>query len=508
MVRETSTIVKGQEVYDKLLSGSAKMKEAVVTTLGPYGRNVALTKIWNNPHITKDGVTVAKGINLEDPIENIAAQVIKEAADKTAKEAGDGTTSTTILTDYIFKETLEKLNSEDIKYSDIKKQVEDTSKVIIKKIKELSEEVGDNLKRVALVSSNNDEYLSELVAEAFTKIGKNGIVTVTESNTNETKIVTTDGIRLDRTHINTSMVEKPKEVYANAMILVTNLNLSTDIDAFSILALQEEIKKPLLVICNDIERAASEILTYNKKVRNVPIIVIRAPYISDARRDACQDIAIATGGEYIDKDLGWEIKSVNANLLGKCDYVEIDLKETNIIGRYGDDKLIEERLAYYDDKISKEPGLKSNYEQRKNILNGGAAVIYVGGTNEIEVTEKKDRLDDTIRAVKAALEQGVVPGGGVTYLKIRQELSQESLTIGGNIMLNALPVVTGNIIANQVGSTTDEEVILKATKEFIDSVKDNYILDPTLVLTNAIENAVGAALMLAGTSCVIVKKEE
>jgi chaperonin GroEL len=506
MVREITTIKKGKEVKEKLLEGSSKIYEAVKTTLGPYGYNVALTKIFNNPHITKDGVTVAKSINLECPIENIAAQVIKEASAKTAKEAGDGTSSTVIFAHTLFS-ILENIISDpknQIKFSDLKKEIEKIRDEVVQKIEKLSTPVENRLEEVALVASNNDEVISQLVGDAFYDIGVNGIVSVADSRTSETYIKTTAGIRLDRSHIISSMMETNKEVYKNEPgIIVTNLDLQSDIDALRVINIQEQIKKPLLVICNDLTGQAAEILSYNKKIRKVPIVVIRGPFISEARKEAFKDLAIATGANFIDKELGWDTNDINLKCIGSCDYFEVDLKETNIIGRKGKEEEIQERINYYQTKIKEEnQGLEENYKKRINILNGGAAVIYVGGASEIEIDEKKDRIDDTIRAVKSALEKGVVLGGGVTYMKIAESfiLDKEILV---EAFKQAMLSIPANILENKnPGIKTWDPSILE------DEIKEQKILDPSLVLINTVINGTSAALLLASTNCVIVKKED
>lgn len=508
MVRETAEVIKGEEVTKKLLSGTEKIFQAVVTTLGPYGKNVALTKIYNNPHLTKDGVTVAKGINLKDPIENIAAQIIKEAAAKTAKEAGDGTSSTVVLASILFENIVNyfKSKKENIKFSDFKKEIEDISDLVIKNIKEASVSVEGNLDKVALVASNNDLELSKLVSEAFTKIGVNGIVSVSDSRTLDTNIQTTEGIRLETTHILSSMAVEAKEIYkSEPKVLVTNLDIKTDIEALRIISIQEKIEKPLLVICNDLDGQAAEILAYNKKTRKVPIVVVRGPFISQARKEAFLDLSIATGATYLEKESGWASTDFNPEILGSCDYFEVTNKETNIIGRHGSEEEINKRISYYEDKIKTEgQGLEENYKKRINILNGGASIIYVGGTSEIEVVEKKDRLDDTIRAVKSALESGVVPGGGVTYNNIIKKLTDRKNDIPSyNIMLTSILSISDNILYNKLGNTPSPEDFESLKKE----VLERDILDPTSVLINTVYNATRAALLLAGTDCIIVKEE-
>ena len=503
MVRETVTIIKGDEAIEKLSNGSRQTASAVSTTYGPYGRNVAITKFFNAPHITKDGATVAKELHLMDPAENVAAQTINEAANKTAMVAGDGTTSTTILANELVQQAFSIIKQTSSLTNTLKRELEEATELVLKEVKMKSTAVEGELtlKHIAMVSSNHDEALSNLVVDAFTKIGSEGVVSVVDSKSYKTFVDTTDGIKLDRSHISPTLVgDKEKSTYSDCHVLVTNLNIKTSQEALELVNLQETTGKPLLVICNDIEGPGLETIAHNKLRRGVPIIIIRAPFMAEARFEACRDLSIATGAVYLEKESGWTLHDISPKVLGTCDNVEISSKETNIIGRHGDPKAIEERVRYYQDKIDLDvQGLSENYKKRLGMLTSGAAVIYVGGSNEIEVREKKDRLDDTIRAVKAALEEGYVLGGGITYNAVKDVIPK---TIGGKMLYSALSSLTNTLLSNG-----DIEPSMDNILEFYEEVKREKIIDPTLVVTSTIKNAVGAAIMIFTTNCIVIKNE-
>lgn len=499
MVRETSKVVSGPIVKNLLIQGAEELALGVGTTLGPFGGNVAITKIFNVPHITKDGATVASEVKLEDSIKNVASETIKESAKQTAILAGDGTSSTIIFATSLFQE-LNKSKSV-FPISKIKRQIEmlkNDSVTIARKLS-FGISTAEDMYNIALVASNDDEEMSRLVTDAFSTIGVNGIVTVSETKSYKTFIDTTNGIKLDRSHISTSLIKSNKEVFEECNILVTDMKITSSNEALTILKLIDDTSKPLLVICEDLEGEALPIITYNKITRNVPIAVVRAPFIAEARKEALKDLALATGATFISKEIGWEFNSINPSNLGSSDSVTISLKETNIIGRKGKKELIDERINFYNQKIEEDyEGLKSNYKKRLAYLNGGAAIIYISGVNEIEVQEKKDRLDDTIRAVRAALEEGVVKGAGKTYIEIAEKLKSDKYEPElFNIFKKALHSIFNKIVENY-GGTEDE------FNETISSL----VIDPTLVITSVLENGTSAALILSSIKAVIQKNED
>lgn len=501
MVRETCKIIKGEEVHEKLLKGSAEIAKAVSTTFGPYGKNVTITMLYNPPHVTKDGATVARSIKLEDPSENVAAQIINQAAAKTAEIAGDGTTSTTILANSLVHMAFNLIKKGE-RPMIIKNYLKEAEVKLLKYLSNLSTKTEHkDIYNIALVACNGDTDIAKLVTEAFTIIGENGLVTVSDSRNYDTTLDTTEGIKLDRSHIIPGLNNgKNYNRHKDCAILVTNLDLSTEFDAIRILQVQEASTKPLLVICNDLTGKAAEILTYNKLERNVPIEVIRAPFIADARQEACVDLSIVTGATFIDKTSGWHIKDVNIDHLGNSDSVEITLKETNILGRLGDSEKIKSRIEYYNTKIKEDKeGLKENYKKRLAFFTSGAAVIYIGGSNEIEVQEKKDRFDDTIRAVRSALAEGYVLGGSLTYLKIGSQLHEEDPGNLSQMVHSCLNNIVRKLLSNSNDTIKYED--------HVNAVKAHNIIDPTLVIKSTIQNAIGAAIMIFTTDCIIIKNE-
>lgn len=506
MVIETCKVLKGKEVHKKLLKGSNEIAKAVSTTFGPYGKNVAITMTYNLPHVTKDGATVARNIKLEDRIENVAAQIINQAASKTAEVAGDGTTSTTILANALVEFAFKGIEKgfQPMEIRNKLREYETTLLAFLKNPDISTEVTNNNIKNIALVACNGDDFIAQLVTDAFLLIGEHGIITVSDSRSYDTTMDTTEGIKLDRSHIipalnNGKGITKHKE----CSVVVTNLDIKTDKEALTLLLLQEEIQKPLLIICNDLVGKAAEIITYNKIERNIPIEVIRAPFIAEAREEALTDLATITGATLLDRNSGWTITQCGAAHLGECDSLEITLKETNIIGRKGDPEKIKERIEYYHNKIKDDKeGLKDNYKKRLAFFTSGAAVIYVGGANEVEVQEKKDRLDDTIRAVRSAFAEGYVRGGAFTYSTLSSllhdcsKITEDKISYIMEFSLNRL---LATLLENSNNTISIE-------KHMENVVKGN-IIDPTLVIKSTIQNAIGAAIMIFTTDCVIDKEE-
>lgn len=496
MVGDTVKIVRGQEVHDKLLKGSEEAASAVSTTFGPYGRNVAITMKYNVPKVTKDGASVAGFIKLEDPIENVAAQLIRQAAAETAKVAGDGTTSTTVLTNNLVKAAFNYIDN-GYQPMQLKRELESALVGALTTLASLSKPVTDgDIYNIAFVACNGDTGMAQMVTDAFKVVGVDGLVTVTESRNYETTLDATDGIRLDRTSILPSQHARAK--YKQPKIAVLDMDITGAKDAMHILALQEAVNHPMLVICNDLTGSAAEIIGYNKSKYNIPLEVIRAPFIAEARKAACFDLACVAGATLLSGSEGYEVTDLTADYLGSADGLEITLRETNIIGRHGRPEVIEERIKHYEEKIAEDKqGLTPNYKKRLAFFTSGAAVIYVGGSNETEVDEKKDRFDDTIRAVRSALQEGYVYGGGVAYDLIAEAIVEKS--VGEKILSDSLLGI-GSLIIDNSGIITPEE--------HYKEVEDGNIIDPTLVIKSTIINAIGAAIMIFTTDCVVVRNED
>lgn len=503
MVRNTCSIIKGEEVIKVLTEGSNEIADAVSVTFGPNGKNVAITMLYNLPHVTKDGVTVARSINLVDQGKDVAAQIIKQAAQKTADVAGDGTTSTVILTKFLVEECFKYIQQNPNEVTSLKYNLLKYAEEINSKIDSVKYGISnrEGIYNIAMVSSNGDTKLSDMVADIFATIGKDGIVTVQSSNSYNTIVQVTEGIRLDRGYISPILERDTlRKRYTDVAVLSTDLDFKTFEDGVHLVELQNAIKKPLLVICNDLVDGALNTVAYNKINFNCDIEVIRAPFIADARREAVKDLCIITGGVTYLKDEGFSVSDITPEGLGSANSFEISAKETFIIGRNGNQEEIEKRIEYYNDKIASDTeGLKDNYQKRLSMFTSGASVIFVGGSNEIEVQEKKDRLDDTIRACRAALQDGVVPGGCITYHDITE---WSSVTPEASIFKKCIEGLVKTFLANG-----DKEMNDTTISELRNNVIKGNIVDPALVIKSTITNAIGAAIMIFTTDCIVIKHE-
>jgi len=454
--------------------------------------------VYNLPHVTKDGVTVANSINLEDPIENVACQIIKEAARKTADVAGDGTTTTTLLASYLVEEALKvsdnKLN--------LKKHLEELSSSLESIVKEHSKGIESNeeLYNIAMIASNGDKAISELIVDIIGKIGRHGLINTFPSKSYKTSVEISEGLHLDRGPIDNMLKGKTdKEVFEEPKILVTDLDLHTIEDGIHVMELFHQIKKPLVIICNDIHRQALEVIAYNKFKDDLPLQVIRLPFIADARKEAAQDIAVATGAVAIYKDMGWNIQSIGESQLGSCDLISIGPKDTVISGRKGNKEDILARIARYNNLIENDhEGLAVNYKKRLALLDAGTAVIYVGGANEVEIQETRDRMDDTIRAVKASLEEGVVKGGLSIYRLLNEYLESNKVGTASTIFGQACIALNNKFFGYL--TPEDREALINTIEQ------SNDIIDPTKVITTSIKNAISAACMIFTTETVVVKQ--
>jgi chaperonin GroEL len=501
MVGDSVTILKGKEVHAKLLKGSKEAADAVSTTFGPYGRNVAITMKYNVPSVTKDGATVAGFIKLKDPAENVAAQLINQAANETAKVAGDGTTSTTILTSELIHAAFKLIETGE-QPMQLKRELISVQETVLQHLETLSKPVTEaNIKSIALVACNGDEEIATIVTEAFKVVGMDGHVTVADSRSYETTMDATDGIKLDRSHILPSLaIGRTLVRHKNCKIAVLDMDITSLEDALTILKVQEELGVPMLVICNDLTGTAAEVIAFNKEKYKIDVEFIRAPFIAEARKEAMIDLSCVAGATLLSKNAGWEVTDFLPTHCGNSDSVEMTLKETNIIGRLGDKDAIAERVKFYEDKIKNDKeGLVANYKKRLAFFTSGAAVIYTGGSNETEVGEKKDRLDDTIRAVRSAMEEGFVLGGGLTYMTLAEKLIDKDLPAGSNILGMSLLQLMQRILDNSGIITADEHK---------QNVIDLDVIDPTLVIKSTIINAIGAAIMIFTTDCIIIREED
>jgi len=499
MVGDTVEILKGKEVHAKLLQGSQEAANAVSTTFGPYGRNVAITMKYNVPMVTKDGATVAGFIKLKDPVKNVAAQIINQAANETAKVAGDGTTSTTVLTNLIVEKSFKAITA-GVQPMQLRKDLEKLKEEVLETLVGFSKDVNEtDVHDIAMVACNGDTEMAAMVTEAFNTVGMDGLVTVTDSRQGRTFMDATEGIKLDRSHIIPTLANGQNVIkHKDCRVAVLDLDIKSATDAMHLLAIQETLNQPLLIICNDLVDSAAEIINFNKGKYKVPLEIIRAPFIAEARKAACVDLACVTGSTLLNKDAGWSVTDLQEGHLGRTVSVEITSKETNIIGRLGEPTEMADRVKYYEEKIATDTeGLTENYKKRLAFYTSGAAVIYVGGVNETEIDEKKHRFDDTIRAVRSALNEGYVRGGGLTYQSLANTI--EPTTDAHFILKESLYSILQVILSN-AGIVTES-----AHKE---QVMQKNIIDPTLVIKSTIQNAVGAAIMIFTTDCVIIRNEE
>ena len=491
-IKSYTRVVNNSDTISELAEGADAIYNAVSSTLGPWGRTVIIEKFWNPPHVTKDGVTVANEITLRDQVPNLAVEILRQAAAKTASEAGDGTTSTIVMAHYLFLAGYSLCKILNIPPSMFKyrleKAVDKTIELLYKSYsKQIKNE--EDMFNIAMVASNGDEEISRNVAKAFNQIGEYGVVTVNQSSDYKTTINVTDAIRWDKSHPSPLLRNKDgsKTVVNEPAVLVTDLVINTQKDFLDVARLQMKINRPLVVICDDIVEAPLEALTFNVINNKMPLYILRTPYIAQAKTDAYVDLATITGATFISKYEGWNLEQTNERHLGSCDKVEIDALDTYLFGRHGDVDKIQERIQYYQTKIETEFEARPNYIQRLGQLTSGSAVINVGGTNEIDIREKIDRYDDTISAVRSAIKKGYTEGAGFTYKKLSSVLNEED-------DVEALLIKALSKINEKIGENAGFEIN-----------SSNGAIDPCLVIENVIKNSVGAALLLITSGYSIIK---
>jgi len=527
-------IIYGEEARGKLKSGVDKLANAVKVTLGPRGREVILEKKWGTPSVTKDGVSVAKEIELKDPYENMAAQLVKEVASKTADVAGDGTTTATILTQAIFTEGLKAIAS-GANPVYVKRGIDTAVKSIVEELKKMSKEVSgrNEIEQVATISANNDPEIGKIIADAMEKVGKDGVITVEESKTSETTLEVVEGMQFDRGYLSPYFVTNPEKMEAvleNPFILIYEKKINNIRELLPVLEKVVQTNRPLLIIAEDVEGEALATLVVNNIKGVLKVAAVKAPGFGERRKAMLQDIAILTGGQAITEDLGIKLENVDLDMLGQADKVVIDKDNTTIIGGKGNPEEIKARIEQIKKQIET---TTSDYDREKlqerlAKLAGGVAIIKVGAATEAELKEKKDRVDDAVHATKAAVEEGIVPGGGVALLRASKVLcdladkeENEDRKWGIEIIRKACQVPLKQIADNAgfEGSVVIEKVKANendnfgfnaATGEYADMIEAG-IIDPTKVVRTAIQNAASVAgTMLTAEALVaeIPEKEE
>ncbi len=522
-------LVYGDEARAKLKAGVDKLANAVKVTLGPRGREVILEKKWGSPVVTKDGVSVAKEIELTDPYENMAAQLVKEVASKTADVAGDGTTTATVLTQAIYEEGLKAIAS-GANPIYVKRGIDEAVKVIVEELKKISKPVTGRkeIEQVATISANNDPEIGKIIADAMEKVGKDGVITVEESKSAETVLEVTEGMQFDRGYLSPYFVtnaEKMEAVLENPYILIYEKKVSNIRELLPVLEKVVQTNKPLLIIAEDVEGEALATLVVNHIKGVLRVCAVKAPGFGERRKAMLQDIAILTGGTAITEDLGIKLESVDLDMLGKADKVVVDKDNTTIIGGKGNPEDIKARIEQIKKQIETTTSEydKEKLQERLAKLAGGVAIIKVGAATEAELKEKKDRVDDAVHATKAAVEEGIVPGGGIAIFRasralcnIKEENTDKAWGI--KIVKNACKVPLKQIAYNAgfEGSVIIEKIkdvdnvnygFDAATGEYVDMVEAG-IIDPTKVVRTALQNAASIAGTMLTAECLVAEIKE
>ncbi|MFH0756900.1 MAG: chaperonin GroEL [Bacteroidota bacterium] len=515
---------------DQLKSGIDQLANAVKVTLGPKGRNVIIEKKFGAPQVTKDGVTVAKEVDLPDPIENVGAQMVKEVASKTNDDAGDGTTTTaTVLAQSIIHVGLKNVTA-GANPMDLKRGINKAVIEVVKSLRSQSKEVGDDnrkIEQVAAISANNEASIGALIAEAMSKVKKEGVITLEESKSSETYVDVVEGMQFDRGYISPYFVtdtEKMEAVLENPYVLIHDKKISTMKDLLPVLEATAQTGRPLMIIAEDVDAEALATLVVNKLRGSLKIAAVKAPGFGDRRKEMLEDIAILTGGTVISEEKGLKLDAAELDMLGNAEKISIDKENTTIVNGAGDKALIEARVGQIKKQIE---NTTSDYDREKlqerlAKLAGGVAVIYVGAASEVEMKSRKDLFDDALSATRAAVEEGIIPGGGVAYIRALEKLekfkgSNDDENTGIAIVRRALEEPLRQIVEN---AGLEGSVVVNAIKagkgdygynahtEKYENLLEAGVIDPTKVARIALENAASVAGMFLTTECAIVDIRE
>ena len=517
------------DARDQLKKGVDALANAVKVTLGPKGRNVIIEKKFGAPHITKDGVTVAKEIELADAYQNTGAQLVKEVASKTGDDAGDGTTTATVLAQAIVAEGLKNVTA-GASPMDIKRGIDKAVAKVVESIKNQAEKVGDNydkIEHVATVSANNDPVIGKLIADAMRKVSKDGVITIEEAKGTDTTIGVVEGMQFDRGYLSAYFVtntEKMECEMEKPYILIYDKKISNLKDFLPILEPAVQTGRPLLVIAEDVDSEALTTLVVNRLRSQLKICAVKAPGFGDRRKEMLEDIAILTGGVVISEEKGLKLEQATIEMLGTADKVTVSKDNTTIVNGAGAKENIKERCDQIKAQIA---ATKSDYDREKlqerlAKLSGGVAVLYVGAASEVEMKEKKDRVDDALRATRAAIEEGIIPGGGVAYIRAIDVLEgmkgdNADETTGVEIIKRAIEEPLRQIVANagKEGAVVVQKVRegkgdfgYNARMDVYENLHAAGVVDPAKVARVALENAASIAGMFLTTECVIVEKKE
>ena len=513
-----------------LKSGVDQLAEAVKVTLGPKGRNVLIDKKFGSPTVTKDGVTVAKEVELTDPVENMGAQMVKEVATKTSDVAGDGTTTATVLAQAIFREGLKSVTA-GLNPMGIKRGIDKAVETVVAELKKLSVETAGKkeIAQVGSISANNDQEIGDLIADAMEKVGKDGVITVEEAKGLETTLETVDGMQFDRGYLSPYFVTDPEKMEAileDAYLLIHDKKISAMKDLLPVLEKVAQTGKPMLIIAEDIEGEALATLVVNKLRGTLKVVAVKAPGFGDRRKAMLQDIAILTGApQVISEELGFKLENAVLSDLGRAKRVVIDKDNTTLVDGAGEEDKIQGRIGEIKAAIDKST---SDYDSEKlqerlAKLAGGVAVINVGAATETEMKEKKARVEDALHATRAAVEEGIVPGGGVALLRAQTKLDKltgkdDDEKVGISIVRRALEEPTriiaanagveGSIVVDKIKNQKEENLGYNAQTDTYEDLVAAGVIDPTKVTRTALQNAASVAGLLLTTECVVVEKQE
>lgn len=522
-------IVFDMEAREQLKVGIDALANAVKVTLGPKGRNVVIDKKFGAPHITKDGVSVAKEVELEEPIANMGAQMVKEVASKTGDDAGDGTTTATVLAQSIVNVGLKNVTS-GANPMELKKGIDTAVAKVVESIRTQSHKIGDDnekIEQIARISANGDEEIGRLIAEAMEKVGREGVITVEEAKGTETTVEVVEGMQFDRGYISPYFVTNTEKMEAdldNPFILIHDKKISTMKDILPVLEQTAQSGRPLLIIAEDVDGEALATLVVNRLRGSLKVAAVKAPGFGDRRKEMLQDLAVLTGGTVISEETGLKLENTTIEMLGTAEKITIDKENTTVVNGSGAKDAIDARAAQIKAQIA---NTTSDYDREKlqerlAKLAGGVAVLYVGAASEVEMKEKKDRVDDALSATRAAVEEGIVPGGGVAYIRAIDALENlkgetDDETTGIEIVKRAIEEPLRQIVFN---AGKEGAVVVQKVREGkddygynarVDAYQNFYktgVIDPAKVTRVALENAASIAGMFLTTECVLVEKKE
>lgn len=521
-------ITFGDEARQAILKGVDKLANAVKVTLGPKGRNVVIEKKFGSPLVTKDGVTVAKEIELQDPLENVGAQMVKEVASKTSDVAGDGTTTATVLAQAIYKEGMKNVVA-GANPMELKRGIDKAVEAVVAKLMEISKPIQNKteIAQVGTISANNDKEIGNIIADAMDKVGKDGVITIEENKSTETVLDVVEGMQFDRGYLSPYFVTNPdtmETVLENAYILIYEKKISNMKDLLPILEQLAKQNAPFLIIAEDIEGEALATLVVNKLRGTLNCAAVKAPGFGDRRKEMLKDIAVLTGGQVISEDLGLKLENVQLSDLGKAKKIVVDKENTTIVEGAGKTEDIQARVNQIKKQIEE---TTSDYDREKlqerlAKLVGGVAVIKVGAATETEMKEKKARVEDALNATKAAVEEGIVPGGGVAFIRARAALDNLNLEgdekIGAEIIKKALEYplrqivenagYEGSIVVDKIAQSKDLAYGFNAATEKYTNLIEDGVIDPTKVSRSALQNAASVAGLMVTTEAVITEIPE